>query len=234
MIKVSDLVIVSNEYLKNYAVRYNKNVCVITTPVYLHNTKRMRKNDIFTIGWIGNWKVHEKNLSLLISPLKKLTKRHKIRFILLGAVESKKIPQMFKMKNLKLIIPKKFYLSSKLWLDENEIAKYISTFDVGVMPLIYNEESLGKCSFKCKQYMSVGIPCIASPVGDVIGLINDGCNGFLASNDDEWIKKLELLMKNKKLRKHISKNAIKTIKENNSYDVVSKKLVKCLRSLTAK
>lgn len=49
------------------------------------------------------------------------------------------------------------------------------------MPLTADKWSEGKCGFKLIQYMSLGIPAIASPVGVNTEIVDDGVNSFFSS-----------------------------------------------------
>ncbi|MER3472336.1 MAG: group 1 glycosyl transferase, partial [Chitinophagaceae bacterium] len=65
--------------------------------------------------------------------------------------------------------------------------------NIGIMPLEHDAWSKGKCGFKLIQYLSLGIPAVASPVGVNKTIIDQGINGFLAANEEEWevvLKKL--------------------------------------------
>lgn len=225
MLRISDAVIVSSHYLMNYAKKYNKKVFLITTAVRMINFKKSKKdkNSKFNIGWIGIGKVHEKNLELLIKPLKELGKKYGLKFTIMGSTE--KIERMFKnIDGIELDVPK------TNWLDQLEIEKEISKFDVGLMPLKKDEITLGKPAFKCKQYMSMKVPTVSSPIGELNYLIKDGFNGFLASSEKEWIEKIAMMIENKKLRNKISKNALETIKNEHTFEIVGKNLAETLKS----
>ena len=57
---------------------------------------------------------------------------------------------------------------------------------VGIMPLLDTEIAKGKGGFKLVQYMSVGLPCISSPVGFNKDVINHDC-GYFADTETEWV-----------------------------------------------
>ena len=60
------------------------------------------------------------------------------------------------------------------------------------------------------EYISFGLPVVATNVGGVKEIIKDGINGYLVkkNNSDEMAKKIELLLNSKSLRKKISRRAL--------------------------
>ncbi len=86
-------------------------------------------------------------------------------------------------------------------------------FDISVMPLVDNDLSRGKCAMKILESMAMGIPVVASDVGENKYIIEDGVNGFLASNTEDWVRKLEILIRDESLRKRMGEAGLKTIQE---------------------
>ena len=78
------------------------------------------------------------------------------------------------------------------WSEETEVAE-IQNFDVGIMPIPDEPWERGKCGYKLVQYMACGRPVVTSPVGANKKIVENGVNGFLASNTDEWIDALSIL-----------------------------------------
>ncbi|HKC64311.1 MAG TPA: glycosyltransferase, partial [Pyrinomonadaceae bacterium] len=62
------------------------------------------------------------------------------------------------------------------------------------------------------QFMSLGIPVVATPTGSNLEIIKDGVNGFLADTADEWYERLRLLSENAELRRSIGEAARETAK----------------------
>ena len=79
------------------------------------------------------------------------------------------------------------------WLDELSIYKKVSEFDIGLSPLVDHEFNTAKSAFKVKQYFSCGVPAIASHIGENVTFIQNGLNGFLCSDQDEFKEKILLI-----------------------------------------
>ena len=69
------------------------------------------------------------------------------------------------------------------------------------MPLPSDPWSEGKCGFKLIQYLSLGIPAVASPVGVNRIIIGEANKALLCTTQEEWRQALLTLVKNPGLRK---------------------------------
>lgn len=207
IISISDFVISGNEFLKNYASHYNSNIFVlptcIDTQIYKPKTKSSNKDKVI-IGWIGT-SFTAIYLDMLKDVYPVLAKRFKnIEFRIVGGY--------LRNPNLPLVY--------KDWALDSEVNE-LQEFDIGVMPLFDDDWAKGKCAFKIIQYMAVGIPTVASRVGMNVEIIEDGKDGFLVSNQNEWINKLSLLIEDRRLRENMGK--LGRIKIENLYSVEANK-----------
>ncbi|MGY4884324.1 MAG: glycosyltransferase family 4 protein [Nanobdellota archaeon] len=224
MIKLSNAVIVGNNYLANYTKKYNRNVYVIPTSIDLREIDNLRKdyslnNPKIILGWIGSqWTL--KYLEEIREPLENIAKRYPLELRIIGPENSMEKLKNFKNINIK-VIP---------WKLETEW-KELSKVDIGIMPLPDDEWTKGKCALKLLQYMSLEIPAIGSYVGANKEAISNGKNGFLPKDKKEWEKYLELLIKDKKLRMKLGKAGRKTVEEKYSLEKNVKKLAKIIRAL---
>ncbi|UPQ79283.1 glycosyltransferase [Flavobacterium azooxidireducens] len=169
----SGTVIAGNSYLAERAQNAGaKNVVIIPTVIDTnrYQIKEFTDSKPFVIGWIGSPSTF-KYLKPLQPVFKKLAQDHAIALHIVGATESLGLPSIEKH------IP---------WSEETEVAS-ILTFDVGIMPLNDTPWEKGKCSYKLIQYMGCGIPVIASPVGMNVEVVKEDVNGFLATNEAEWL-----------------------------------------------
>ncbi|MFM5947794.1 MAG: glycosyltransferase family 4 protein [Novosphingobium sp.] len=85
------------------------------------------------------------------------------------------------------------------WTAERE-AKDLQGLDIGVYPLVDDEWSRGKAGLKIIQYQAAGLPCVASDVPLSREQLRDGETGFLVSSEDEWVDRLEQLVRDADLR----------------------------------
>lgn len=107
------------------------------------------------------------------------------------------------------------------WSPDRE-EEYLAMIDIGLMPLTDDNFSRGKCGFKILQYMSAGIPTLASPVGANNDIITHGRNGFLPANRDDWVQLLGKVIESGDERRRVGQAARQTVVENFSVPELSK------------
>ncbi len=208
IIKISSHVIVCNDYLGQYAGKFNRNITMIPTSV---DTDSFRIKDYknfdsgkVVIGWIGSHST-ARYLAQLTGVFKNLSKRYDFILKIVGSDKKDYFPGV---KNV-------VYGD---WSLETDIADF-QNLDIGIYPLPDDEWVKGKTGFKTVQYMSVGIPCVVSRVARNIEIVEDGINGFLASREDEWIDKISRLIENPELRKQMGFSGRESIEERFSVRV---------------
>ena len=111
----------------------------------------------------------------------------------------------------------------------NEELNDLRSFDIGIMPLLDDEWTRAKCGYKIIQYMAVGKPVVASPVGVNREIIQDGINGFLAQGQQEWENILSELIHTPSLRAEIGRRGRETIKQKYSLKVNAPKVLSIIR-----
>lgn len=68
--------------------------------------------------------------------------------------------------------------------------------EIGIMPLTDDDGSRGECGFKLLQYMSHGLPCVASSIGANPEILLHGIHGFLVEDESSWVSALATLLEN--------------------------------------
>ena len=117
------------------------------------------------------------------------------------------------------------------WEKESEVED-LHKIDIGLYPISRDKWSLGKGGLKVLQYMSIGIPSIATNYGTAIDIIKNGETGFLVDGKEEWISVLKKLIKDKDLRLRVGKNARGHVVKNYSVKEIQSKYLEVLESLT--
>ena len=118
------------------------------------------------------------------------------------------------------------------WDKESEVED-LHKIDIGLYPLSRNKWALGKGGLKVLQYMSIGIPSVATNFGTAIHIMENGETGFLVDGKDEWISVLKKLINNKELRERIGKNARDQVVKNYSVEKIQSKYLEVLDSLSS-
>ncbi|MEO6545255.1 MAG: glycosyltransferase family 4 protein [Nitrospiraceae bacterium] len=209
LFRVSSAAIVGNHVLANYVERFAPRVLVVPTVV---DTDRFRpaakfgssqdREGVLTIVWVG-LASNFSYLELLIPVIRELQRTERVQFRVISSR-----PPVLPGVNLDF----------RLWSLEGEVAD-LQGGHIGVMPLSDTEWSRGKCGLKLLQYMALGLPAVASPIGVNREIISDGANGFLASTKEEWHATLIRLCRDSELRIRIGQAARKTVESEYSLSV---------------
>lgn len=182
----SDLVTLENEPNREYTARYCPSTLVITGPIdtdRYHPVPRSARPEV-VLGWIGSPSTthYLKALEPVLAELVRRGRRVTLNLVGAGAYESPHVT-----------------VRSIPWELATEV-EALATFDVGLMPLTDDPWARGKGGYKILQYMAMGIPTVASPVGINTEMLRHGKTGFLAADVDGWIRALDTLVLDRALR----------------------------------
>lgn len=219
LIKMSKAVIVGNEFLKEYTVKYNKNVNVVPTVIdmrrYVEKGQGARgkgEEGKIIICWIG-LAYNIDYLKQLADVFRKLSDKIALKIISNKSIEIEGVNIIFKK-----------------WSNETEVEE-IQSSHIGIMPLMDDEWSRGKCGLKILQYMAAGIPSVASPVGVNKEIIQDSKNGFLCTTEDEWYERLLRLCEDPELMKRMGNAGRKTVEEKYSINIWAPRLAELYKEI---
>jgi glycosyltransferase involved in cell wall biosynthesis len=198
--KWSYKVVGGNAYLCNYASKYNRNVVLIPTSVdtckKFASVKTHSNEKKLVIGWTGSHTTMT-YLDMIYPVIRKLEEKYDFTFLVI----SNKAPEA-ELRSLRFLP----------WKKDTEIED-LSKIDIGIMPMFRDPFSEGKCGFKIIQYLSMGIPALATPVGVNATIIEEDRNGFLCEDEQEWYQKLSLLLEDADMRQRMGMNGRKKIEE---------------------
>jgi glycosyltransferase involved in cell wall biosynthesis len=101
---------------------------------------------------------------------------------------------------------------------------------IGMVPLPINEWNKRKFYMKTAQYMALGIPTVATPLGSNPEVVQHGVTGFLADSEGEWVEYLKLLIKDHDLRRRMSYAAAAAAKEKYSLEGNTPKIIEAFQA----
>ncbi len=218
IIRLSDAAFTGNNYLADYARKYNSNVKVFPTTIdtdYYLPVERIANNPI-CIGWTGS-STTLKHLVMAIPVLKEIRKKYGEQVCFRVISDEPLIADIDGLKNIR-------------WKKETEVSD-LNEIDIGIMPLPDNDWTKGKCGFKGLQYMALEIPAVMSPVGVNNEIVDNGKNGFLAEGHKDWFEKLCLLIDSFELRKKMGKKGRQTVIEKYSFHSQKDKYLKYFKEI---
>jgi glycosyltransferase involved in cell wall biosynthesis len=217
--RMAGAVLAGNAHLADYARRYNRNVHVIPSTVSLRRYRSRPDrvcNGLPVIGWTGSHSSSQ-YLSLVHGALVRLRRRRPFRFVVIG-VSGLAVPGLD--------------VECREWSARTEVED-LWELDVGIMPLSDDRWARGKCGMKAIQYMGVGIPPVASPVGVNREIIQHGENGLLATTEDEWVEALDHLLTDSDLRRRLGRAARRTVEDTYSAEVQAPRVADVFRDVVA-
>jgi glycosyltransferase involved in cell wall biosynthesis len=190
LIRWATVVTCGSEAISAHASSVGKPAYVLPTVV---NTDRFRPRAMEpnrrgppVLGWVGSHSTFPYLLSLA-PVLAELAQRHPYRLRVVGSGRESVRFDGVDVETLD-------------WNLERETADFQS-IDIGLYPLLEDAWSVGKSGLKSIQYLAVGIPYVASPVGGAAKIGEPGVTHFCARSADDWLKALGSLIADPDLRR---------------------------------
>ncbi len=209
----------------NYLARYPEadgKVHVIRNGVnaarFPGNTKPSRpaKPGIFTVGFVGSLKPWH-GLNILVDAYMLLSKKAPdTRLLVVGdGPEKENLVKDLESRNL---------LGSSEFtgmVAPSEIPGLLASMDVGVAPYP-NMDGFYFSPLKVYEYMAAGLPVVASSLGDLSELIQDGVDGFLVAPGDSvaLAAVLDRLRSDRDLRIRMGSAARSKVLRSHTWDIV--------------
>lgn len=220
LISSSDHVILSSPFHLSYCKDLNLNHMATYIPCSLDTDRLTRKknaydSDKLVLGWTGTFSSIP-YLDLLRDVLMELNKTEQFKVLLITNFD-------YNLPDIDLDVIR--------WDKKSEVED-LHKIDIGLYPISRDKWSLGKGGLKVLQYMSIGIPSVATNYGTAIDIIKNGETGFLVDGKEEWISILKKLIKDKDLRLRVGKNARDQVVKNYSVKEIQSKYLEVLESLT--
>jgi len=195
-------------YLAKILEGYGKKVFVSTNKLSLkdleivdkimHRVEPSVENNSLRIGYFAGTKGHDKNFATIEDVLVRILEKYSNAKLVLA------VPLNISQKFDKF----KDQIEKLPFASRREHFKNISGVDINTIPLEKdNSFCEAKSELKFFEAGILGVPSVAVANQTYREAIDDGVDGFLAENENEWFEKLEKLILNKSLRENMGKEA---------------------------
>lgn len=221
MLKHASFVIVCTPKLEEIALGMNKNKRVVDISSTFNTDRFVPVNnytphETTTIGWTGTHSTIP-FLESLQPVLAAVSKKRKIKLLVIANKE-------YRMKD----VPTEFIP----WKEDSEVQD-LHRFEIGLYPIPANEWSLGKSSLKALTYMAIAIPFVATAYGTNFRIMENGVQGFMASNEAEWEETILNLIDDVELRRKMGLAGRKTVEELFSIKANFPKYLEVFKTVTS-
>ena len=116
-----------------------------------------------------------------------------------------------------------------MWNAATEIHE-LRKLDIGLVPLPLTSWTPHKFYLKLVQYMALGIPAVATPLGSNPIVIEDGKTGFLAESSSDWVRLITELARSPELREQMGRDAAEVVSQRYTLQANAEKIVAAFRS----
>jgi len=99
-------------------------------------------------------------------------------------------------------------------------ANVVPDFDIGLLPLPFDDFSQGKSPIKALQYLASGLPIIASPLAGTLEIAQKSSSVLLAKSPTEWINYMSSLISSPETRLDAGKLSRAIFEECYSTEVI--------------
>ena len=216
--RLAKVVMVNSTQIREYVAQYNQNIwqvpSVVDTKQYVFRPELIETQPAeVCIGWSGS-PTTIGNIRVVAGALRKLAEQVDHRVHLIGGTE--------------FDLPGVRYEAQK-WSAETEVED-LRKMQVGMVPLPVNEWNKRKFYMKTAQYMALGIPTVATPLGSNLEVVQHGVTGFLADSEAEWVEYLGRLIGDYELRRRMSYAAAEAAREKYSLEGNTKKIIQAFQA----
>lgn len=195
--RIANVIIVTAHQLKNDLIKYNKNIFLIPNGVDLEKFTAIEyqgectKDGKFTVGFIGslsNWV----DIELIYNVAKEL---HNIDFVFIGNGDSSNHLRALcsNLSNVHILGP----------IPHNKIPQAISSFNICIIPFKINYLTDRICPVKLFEYWASKKPVISTAFLEIQYIGENKV--IVARNENEFIRSIELLIRDSTLRTNLSK-----------------------------
>ena len=225
LIRWADVVVCGNSSIADYVNGKGGRAEIVPTIVNTDIFKPAKERAVHgqpVLGWIGTHSTFP-YLQTIFPVLSSLAEKYKFRLKIVGAGKDDVDVTGVSIENLR-------------WRLDREVEDF-QTIDVGLYPIdesIYEGWASGKSGFKAIQYMAVGVPYVATPIGASAEIGEVGTTHLTARTHDEWYRALEELIRHPEKRRAMGAAGREHVTRYYALEDQAEKLAAILKSVAAR
>ncbi|MEP5765007.1 MAG: glycosyltransferase [Halieaceae bacterium] len=166
------------------------------------------------IAYMSGSRAHDRDFDSIAEVLAQLLGRHEeLRLMLVGYVQ---LPQSLTAFSERIeIVPFGNYF---------EYFAALARADLTVVPLLHDSFNECKSAIRYFEAALLGLPTVASGVGQFREVIEHGVDGYLAETPEQWLELLEQLLQQPELRRSVGERAREAVSQQQSLPAVAEQL----------
>lgn len=224
--------IAASRFLQDFLLKFNKKVHYIPSGVdaeLFKPSSNILSEDKIIFSWIGTFHKREyiENIRFALDCFSILRKNYDyIHFDILG-------DGIYNDTLMKIVSSYKDpHIQIKGWISPDAIPSYLTGIHVGLLTVSKDSRfNRAKSPTKLFEYMAMAKPTVSTNIGEAREIIQDGENGFLAKTKEEFIEKMQGLIKGSGLRKQMGEKARETVEKNYPLKILGKQLYGILKQI---
>jgi O-antigen biosynthesis protein len=180
--------------------------------------EKERKGSAVRIGYPGGHPGHTFNLRVAEEPLDEMMENERnVVLVVIGPVELP--PRLMRWEDRIERVP---------YVDWRRLPFELARLDVCIAPLADNPFNRCKSDIKFLEAAVVGVPLVASKVGQLGDTVRHGRNGLLAGTAEEWNEALTTLIGNPEWRRELAETAREQVLRERTSAALAPRLVEAL------
>ncbi len=215
ILRLSDAITSENDFICAYGRKFNDTVLSIPVCTQIERFDRLceqvppRSDDRVIFGWVGSPGTVAA-LESIRQPLDRLFARHDHLHLRILGCGRAAIPTFEHVR-----------YSTRPTYDEEEMIREILGMHIGLFPAPADIEDYRiRGALKAMLYMSGGAVPVCFNAGDSRNVIEDGVNGMLVDDTDQWFTKLDALATDASRLKMMRRRAQESIRQGHSMEHV--------------
>ena len=168
---------------------------------------------------------HKNDFELIAPSIEKYLKKFKDSTLTLIGGENVEVPDDIKKRENVVILPR---------MNFSDMITEIGKHDIMLVPLAKNDFNDAKSNIKFIEAASAITPVLTTSAAEFSEYIEDGVNGFVEDDFENWFERLVALRKQGSLLVKCGKNAFDLCSAELNTQIIEKDILKVIKSLTEK